>query len=187
MAITYTKALRGVMVNTLGGSSARIIDTDTDPYASNAYSQFQKHETMELVRKAETLIPFHAVEMVDSATQAVEQTRKDPYCEAESGDVTVILLANEGSGESIYAADSPVKPLTLDDLAPYIADCGNCEDISSDEEWEQYNNCVNAKVVVSYNGTRLFPSDCNKWFSDDYIYQYNNVTGTFDFSTGGVS
>lgn len=187
MAITYTKMLRGVQVGTLGGSTARAVDTETEPYASNAYSQFQKHETMELVRESETLVPFHAVEMVLSATQAVEQTRKDPYCEEEGGDVAVILLANAGSGESIYAEDSPVKPLTLDDIEPYIADCGNCEDISSEEEGEQYVNCVNARVVVSYNGTRLSSSGCNRWASDDYIYQYNNNTETFDFSTGGVS
>lgn len=171
MAITYTKALRSVRVNTLGGSTARAVDTDTDPYASNAYSQFQKHETMELVRSTKTLVPFHAVETVETGFDAFERTREDPYCEAESGDVAVILLANEGSGISIYAEDSPLKPLTTDDFAPYIADCGEDDD-----------GCVNAHVHVSYNGTPLL-YNAGSWVDSDsnYRYGYSINLETFEF------
>lgn len=88
MAITYKKALKTIVVKTLGGTTVTVADTAADPKASNALAEFEAFKTMHLVTGANetTLIPFHAVDSIVVTVSASENiTKADPYCE-ESGE-----------------------------------------------------------------------------------------------------
>lgn len=84
MAITYKKALKSIVIKTLGGTTVSVSDTATDPKASNVLAEFEAFKTMHVVTDANkvTLIPFHAVDsIVVTSAQSDNITKEDPYCE----------------------------------------------------------------------------------------------------------
>ena len=83
MATTYKKALKTIVIKTLGGTTVTVADTAADPKASNALAEFEMCKTMHIVTGEDemTLIPFHAVDsIVVTTTQSENITREDPYC-----------------------------------------------------------------------------------------------------------
>ena len=90
MAITYTKPLKTVVITTLSGNSVTVTDTVDLAAASQAFRNFEHHETVVVLGDGEIdYIPFHAIEAVVVTVEASdEQTRVDPYCveaDVESG------------------------------------------------------------------------------------------------------
>lgn len=83
MAITYKKPLKTIKVYVHGQNSAiTVADTVDDPKATNAYAEFEKGFKMHLqTQSGETVVPYHAVEMVEVSVQASDNiTKADPYC-----------------------------------------------------------------------------------------------------------
>lgn len=89
MAITYKKALKSIVITTVGGNTVSVADTATEPKASNALAEFEAFKTMHIATGANetTLIPFHAVDhIVVTVSQSDSITKADPYCEEESNE-----------------------------------------------------------------------------------------------------
>lgn len=83
MAITYKKALKTIVVKTLGGTTVTVADTATEPKASAPLAEFEAFKTMHIQTGANevTEIPFHAVDsIVVTSAQSDNITREDPYC-----------------------------------------------------------------------------------------------------------
>ena len=85
MATTYKKALKSIVVKTLGGTTINATDTATDPIASDALRDFEGFGTMHIrTANGETLVPFHAVDSIVVTASAEDATRADAYgCEEE--------------------------------------------------------------------------------------------------------
>ena len=87
MATSYKKALKSIVVKTLGGTTINAADTATDPIASDALRDFEGFGTMHIrTANGETLVPFHAVDNIVVTVSTVDATREDAYCVEESGD-----------------------------------------------------------------------------------------------------
>lgn len=96
MATTYKKALKSIVVKTLGGTTINAADTATDPIASDALRDFEHFETMHIrTANGETLVPFHAVDSIVVTVTSADATRTDAYCVEESSSED---SGNEGSG-----------------------------------------------------------------------------------------
>lgn len=80
---TYTKALKSIVVKTVGGETINAADTAKDPIASDALAQFDAFQTMHIRKEGgETLVPFHAVDDIVVTDSSAEVTKIDPYgCE----------------------------------------------------------------------------------------------------------
>lgn len=84
MATTYNKALKSIVVKTLGGTTINAADTATDPIASDALRDFEAFETMHIrTANGVTLVPFHAVDSIVVTVTSTELTRTDAYCAEE--------------------------------------------------------------------------------------------------------
>lgn len=84
MATTYNKALKSIVVKTLGGTTINAADTATDPIASDALRDFEGFGTMHIrTANGETLVPFHAVDSIVVTVSTTELTRSDAYCVEE--------------------------------------------------------------------------------------------------------
>ena len=89
MAITYKKALKSIVITTVGGNTVSVADTATEPKASNALAEFEAFKTMHIVtgENEKTYIPFHAVvNIVVTVSQSDDITKADPYCEEEGNE-----------------------------------------------------------------------------------------------------
>ena len=89
MAITYKKALKSIVITTVGGNTVSVADTADAPIASNALAEFEAYKTMHIVtgENEKTYIPFHAVDnIVVTVSQSDNITKADPYCTEESDD-----------------------------------------------------------------------------------------------------
>lgn len=90
MAITYKKPLKTIKVYVHGQNSAiTVADTATSSAGSAALGEFEAGRKMHLEADGKTtVVPYHAVEMVEVSVQASDEiTKADPYCkedEAES-------------------------------------------------------------------------------------------------------
>lgn len=96
MATTYKKALKTIVIKTLGGTTINAADTATDPIASDALSAFDRFQTMHIrTANGETLVPFHAVDSIVVTASTADASRADAYCAEESGNEE---SGGEGSG-----------------------------------------------------------------------------------------
>jgi len=88
MATTYKKALKSIVVKTLGGTTINAADTATDPIASDALRDFEGCGIMHIRKEGgETLVPFHAVDNIEVTVTQTEVTKADAYgCEEESSE-----------------------------------------------------------------------------------------------------
>ena len=88
MATTYTKALKSIVVKTIGGNTVNASDTASEPIASNALAEFEAFRTMHIKGEGTvTLVPFHAVDVIEVTQTQSEASRPDPYgCEDESSE-----------------------------------------------------------------------------------------------------
>lgn len=83
MAITYKKALKSIVITTIGGATVSVADTATAPIASQALAEFEAFKTMHIAtgENETTYIPFHAVDnIVVTASKSDDITKEDPYC-----------------------------------------------------------------------------------------------------------
>lgn len=83
MAITYKKALKTIVVKTLGGTTVTVSDTTTEAKASAPLAEFEAYKTMHIQTGENeiTEIPFHAVDsIVVTTAQSNNITKADPYC-----------------------------------------------------------------------------------------------------------
>ena len=97
MATTYKKALKSIVVKTLGGTTINAADTATAPIASDALRDFEGFGTMHIkTANGETLVPFHAVDSIVVTASTTELTRADAYCVEESGGED---SGDEGNGD----------------------------------------------------------------------------------------
>lgn len=83
MATTYKKALKSIVVKTLGGATVNAADTATDPIASDALAEFEAFRTMHIRgENSVTLVPFHAVDNIVVTETKEDATKPDAYgCE----------------------------------------------------------------------------------------------------------
>lgn len=91
MATTYKKALKSIVVSTLGGATVNASDTATAPIASDALRDFEGFGIMhikgedtstEVVTETLTLVPFHAVDNIVVTETKETATKPDAYgCE----------------------------------------------------------------------------------------------------------
>lgn len=78
---TYKKALKTIVVKTLGGTTVNAADTATDPIASDALRDFEAFQTMHIRKEGgETLVPFHAVDTIEVTVTATDVEKTDAYC-----------------------------------------------------------------------------------------------------------
>ena len=126
MANTYKKPKRAINVVTIKGYSTSAEDMPNDPKASNAYRAFQAHETVEIkTSDTETfLIPFHAIAEFQSFLDTTALTKKDPYCDDESGDGDAIKMnityeADGQGGYTIHGSTPQTGSVTLESGSEY--------------------------------------------------------------------
>lgn len=91
MATTYKKALKSIVVKTLGGTTVNASDTATAPIASDALRDFEGFGIMhikgedtidEVTVETLTLVPFHAVDNIVVTETKEDATKPDAYgCE----------------------------------------------------------------------------------------------------------
>lgn len=89
----------------------QVVDTATDPVASQNLDAFNRGHAMEFIRNGnKTLVPFHAVSYITVSDIEVETADKgDPYgCDTEGADCTELInetvtLANGDDGETSTA------------------------------------------------------------------------------------
>lgn len=81
MATTFNKALKEIVVKTIGGNTINAVDTATDMVASSALSEFEMGKTMH-IRDGNnvTLVPFHAVDNILVTPSVESVTKPDAYC-----------------------------------------------------------------------------------------------------------
>ena len=84
MATTYTKALKSIVVKTIGGNTVNAADTASEPIASNAIAEFEAFRTMHIKGEDKvTLVPFHAVDVIEITETQSSVSKADAYgCEA---------------------------------------------------------------------------------------------------------
>lgn len=86
MATTYKKALKTIVVKTLGGTTVTVSDTVTEGKASAPLAEFEAYKTMHIQTGVNevTVIPFHAVDsIVVTSAPSADITKADPYCAEE--------------------------------------------------------------------------------------------------------
>ena len=77
---TYTKALKSIVITTVGGATINAADTATDPIASNALAEFEAFQTMHIKGEENvTLVPFHAVDNIVVTENTAQVEKADPY------------------------------------------------------------------------------------------------------------
>ena len=83
MATTYKKALKSIVVTTLGGETVNASDTATAPIASDALRDFEGFGIMHIKGEdSTTLVPFHAVDNIVVTETKEDATKPDAYgCE----------------------------------------------------------------------------------------------------------
>lgn len=83
MATTYKKALKSIVVKTLGGATVNASDTATAPIASGALRDFEGFGIMHIKGENNvTLVPFHAVDNIVVTETKEDATKADAYgCE----------------------------------------------------------------------------------------------------------
>lgn len=83
MATSYKKVLKSITVKTIGGNTVSATDTATAPIASNALRDFEGFGIMHIKGEDKvTLVPFHAVDVIEVTETQVDVTRADAYgCE----------------------------------------------------------------------------------------------------------
>lgn len=83
MATTYNKPLKSIIVKTIGGNTVNASDSATEKIASDALSEFEMFKTMHIKGENKlTLVPFHAVDLIEVTETTTEVSKSDPYgCE----------------------------------------------------------------------------------------------------------
>lgn len=73
-----------IKVHTLGNHEFTATDTDTVKLGTHAFTQFQHHDTVEIVEDDKTTyIPFHAIEYVEVTKATNEVEYEDDNCVME--------------------------------------------------------------------------------------------------------
>lgn len=83
----YNKALKTIVVKTIGGTTVNAADTTAEAIASNALAEFEMFKTMHIKTGENelTLVPFHAVDNIKVTTSTSEVEKADAYgCEEEA-------------------------------------------------------------------------------------------------------
>lgn len=83
MATTYKKALKSIVVKTIGGATVNASDTASAPIASDALRDFEGFGIMHIKGEDNvTLVPFHAVDNIVVTETKEDATKPDAYgCE----------------------------------------------------------------------------------------------------------
>lgn len=179
---TYTKKLKSIVVHTLLSDEAGNIplaDTTTDNVASRALADFLAYR--DIVAKVEmqgqtatVSIPYHAVQYIEVQEEEATISPADPYGCEETEKGYKIKLCSEGEAPACYCADSPLKPITGDDMQTILNEL--CGGDPSAECIEQLN--------VTYDGETLsYNSQEGTWGNDKYTYELDEATDKFVVSS----
>lgn len=174
---TYTKKLKSIVVHSLLNDETQAFpleDTATDNAASRALADFLAYRDM--VAKVEmdgtmatVTIPYHAVQYIEVNESEVVISSADPYGCKETEKVYAIKLCDEGVAPYCYCSDSPLKPITGDDMSAIAEELG-CGDGATVE-------CM-SQIQVTYDG-ETFTLNPNTW-----AWEYASLTYGFDQVTG---
>lgn len=87
--MTYSKVERETEIyHLISGEQSEAEDSGKNRFGTNALEEFKAHDIIH-AEEGTLLIPFHAVDHIESRLSAKEEERKDPYCKDDESAPTV--------------------------------------------------------------------------------------------------